>query len=119
MGGVKWKGTRWERGPCGRGQVGEVQMGKDQVGEARWEKPERNFRWSHSGSYRAVSVTLTKKVKCRKSRPRTCFPSSQQDDQMTWLMPAYCCCSVAKSCPTLCNPLDCSTDVCSVIIKLY
>ena len=21
----------------------------------------------------------------------------------------YCCCSVAKSCPTLCNPMDCST----------
>ena len=22
---------------------------------------------------------------------------------------SYCCCSVAKSCPTLCNPMDCST----------
>ena len=21
----------------------------------------------------------------------------------------YCCCSVAKSCPTLCDPMDCST----------
>ena len=23
---------------------------------------------------------------------------------------AYCCCSVAKSCPTLCDPMDCSTQ---------
>ena len=24
-------------------------------------------------------------------------------------MKAYCCCSVTKSCPTFCNPMDCST----------
>ena len=27
----------------------------------------------------------------------------------------YCCCSVAKSCPTLCNPVDCSTPGSSVL----
>ena len=25
------------------------------------------------------------------------------------LLTGYCCCSVAKLCPTLCNPMDCST----------
>ena len=27
----------------------------------------------------------------------------------TWEAYIYCCCSVAKSCPTLCNPMDCNT----------
>ena len=26
------------------------------------------------------------------------------------LWPVLCCCSVTKSCPTLCNPMDCSTS---------
>jgi len=27
----------------------------------------------------------------------------------SWTSVIYCCCSVAKSCPTLCDPMDCST----------
>ena len=27
---------------------------------------------------------------------------------LAWKLPLRCCCSVAKSCPTLCNPIDCS-----------
>ena len=30
----------------------------------------------------------------------------------------YCCCSVAKSCPTLCSPMDCSMPVSSVLCCL-
>ena len=37
---------------------------------------------------------------------------------------SYCCCSVAKSCPTFCNPMDCSTsgflsfNICWSLLKL-
>ena len=43
----------------------------------------------------------------------TCIPLCEYmctyDDSMLWCSLAYCCCcSVAKSCLTLCNPTDCS-----------
>ena len=31
--------------------------------------------------------------------------------QIIWLLVFYCCCSVAKSCPTLCGSMDCSLEV--------
>ena len=34
---------------------------------------------------------------------------------MTSLLPRCCCCSIAKSCPTLCNPMNCSTQGFSVL----
>ena len=32
--------------------------------------------------------------------------------------PAFCCCSAAKSCPSLCSPMDCSTPGSSVLHSL-
>ena len=42
-----------------------------------------------------------------------------------WLVVALCCCSITKSCPTLCSLMDCSTPGCSVLhyllefVKIY
>ena len=33
----------------------------------------------------------------------------KQKQWMGWIFRENCCCSVAKWCPTLCNPMDCST----------
>ena len=33
---------------------------------------------------------------------------SDMTERLTLSQFSYCCCSVAKSCPTLCNPMDCS-----------
>ena len=41
-------------------------------------------------------------------------PSLQQSFQKSHMYPL--CCSVAKSCPTLCDPMDCSTSVLSLSI---
>ena len=30
---------------------------------------------------------------------------------LCWFLPCFCCCSVAQSCPTLCDPMDCSMPV--------
>ena len=66
--------------------------------------------------------------KCASSRPKIlqdlrCFPLTVQLLFLHWLFITViiasslelacdnknCCCSVAQSCPTLCNPMDCST----------
>ena len=48
------------------------------------------------------------------SRARNWTPISCIDrwifyDQTTIRISMYCCCSVTQSCPTLCDPIDCST----------
>jgi len=48
------------------------------------------------------------------SRARNWTPISCTDrwifyDQTTIRISMYCCCSVTQSCPTLCDPIDCST----------
>ena len=46
------------------------------------------------------------------------FPRNIQQETSALFLPVsshyYCCCLVAKSCPSLCDPMDCSPQGCSV-----
>ena len=57
-----------------------------------------------------MQVGVTSEVKAevekkRKNEVRECGADENKNN----LQMVVCCCSVAKSCPTLCNPVDCGT----------
>ena len=68
-----------------RSQDSKHQMGKYQHWEFRQERRDLNFQWyEHEASFNTSKGLHQRRVR------------------------GLCCCSVAKLCPTLCDPLDCS-----------